>query len=293
MSNATEQIKILHTWEIPVDQDAPETTQEVINGQTVSVTRQVKKTIPIKMALKQPTRREMRQADMFYGTEFNRFVTLGFLPRSILINNHLDITGGVMSGKERDEVIKLSRKHAELEQDLMRAINQPAEEKKKIEDALASVRVQISNVNAANESVFSQTAETKAQNQLTQWLTLFLVYIDKNGKWVPYFEGEGANYQETFNIKEEFMFQLEEKDDPFYLKVVDKALIYIFYLAKGANKPEHFKLIDDELKKQNDAAVQAKKEAEEAAAKIRADAESAITQDSTPQVTPEVVTTTT
>ena len=197
-----------------------------------------------------------------------------------------------MSGKERDQIVRLSHRHAELEQDLLRASSQPEAEKQKIMDQLAAIRVEISNVNAANESVFSQTAEAKATNQLTQWLTLFLVYIEKGGKWVPYFEGGGNTTQEQFNAKEEFMFQLEEKDDPFYLKVIEKALIYVHYLARGANKPEHFKEIDKELAKQHEASVKAQKDAEEARAKLQAEGEAAdkaaTQQVETPQATPEV-----
>jgi hypothetical protein len=240
-------IKILHEWTTEIEKTIDETVPEIINGQEVKVTRPVKKLVATKLALKQPTRRELRAAELFYGTEFNGFVTMGFLPRSILVNKHLDLTGGVLSGKERDHISKLTVDYSELEKDLIRAINEPEDVRTKIQAKLAAIRTEISNVNAANESVFSQTAEVKAQNQLAQWFAFYLVYIDRNGKWEPYFEGD------TFEKKEEFMWKLEESNDEFYLKSIQKILTYIHFYNMGANKPEQFKLIDEELKKQFDA----------------------------------------
>jgi hypothetical protein len=240
-------IKILHSWSVEIEKTVDETVPEVINGQEVKVTRPVKKLVATRLALKQPTRRELRSAELFYGTEFNRFVTLGFLPRSILVNKHLDLTGGVLSGKERDHISKLTVDYSELEKDLIRAINEPEEVRTKIQSQLAAIRTEISNLNAANESVFSQTAEVKAQNQLAQWFAFKLVHIERNSKWEPYFEGD------TFEKQEEFMWKLEESDDDFYIKSIQKILTYIHFYNMGASKPEQFKLIDEELKKQLDA----------------------------------------
>ena len=251
-----ENIKVLHQWEISIEKEIEETVPEIVNGQEVKVTRKVKKPVVTKMALKQPTRRELREAELFYGKEFNKFVTMGFLPRSILVNKHLDLTGGVLSGKERDHVSKLTMRYSELEKDLIRALNEPEEVRTKIQGEMASIKTEISNLNAANESVFSQTAEVKAQNQLAQWFSFNLIYVERNSKWEPYFEGD------TFEKKEEFMWSLEEKSDEFYVKSIQKILTYIHFYNMGANKPEQFKLIDEELKKQFDS----KKEVKEPAA---------------------------
>ena len=239
-------LKTLHEWTIDIDKEVEETATETRDGQEVKVTRKVKKPVISRFALKQPTRRELRTAELFYGTEFNRFVTMGFLPRSILVNKHLDLTGGVLSGKERDHVAKLVIRNAELEKDLIRALNEPEDVRTKIQGEIAGIRTEISNLNAANESVFSQTAEVKAQNQLAQWFSFYLIHIERNSKWEPYFEGE------SFEKKEEYMWKLEEANDELYGKSVQKMATYIHFYNMGANKPEQFKLIDEELKKQYD-----------------------------------------
>lgn len=249
--NTTEVIdnKILHTWEVTVEKEVSETVEQVVNGQPAKVTTKVKKPVSTKMALKRPTRRELRAAELFYGKEFNRFVQMGFLPRSILVNKHLDISGGILSEKERGHAQKLTEKLVSLETDLARAATavNADEVKKKIQGEIVQIRTELINLNAANESVFSQTAEARAQNQLQNWFTFFLVQIDDNGKWIPYFKGD------TFEAKEEHMWSLEEADDTFYNAAADKIATYVYWFNRGADNPEAFRLMDEEMAKQLDA----------------------------------------
>lgn len=236
-------IRTLHAWSVTVTKEVDETVTETRNGQEVKVTAKVKKPVSTRMALKQPNRRELRQAELFYGTEVNRFMALGFLPRSILVNKHLDLTGGVMSLKERTQIATLTARHVELENDLVRTMNEPEEVRKGIQTELAGIRAEITNLNTVNEAVFSQTAEVKAQNQLGQWFAFNLTYIERAGKWEPYFVGK------TFDEKEEWTWKLEEEADQFYLAAITKILTYCHFFNMGATSPEQFKLIDEELLK--------------------------------------------
>ncbi len=239
-----EDIKVLHQWEVTIEKEVEETTSEQINGQYVTVTRKVTKPVATKMALKQPTRRELRKAELFYGKEFNHFVTSGFLPRAIMVNKYLDISGGIMSEKERTRIAELISKRVGLEGDLVRATNEPEAVKNELRNKLVSVNTQLMDLNSANEASFSQTAETKAQSQLTSWFCFFFTFIDRNGKWHPYFEGD------TFEQKEEFMWKLEEAKDKFYETAVDKISLYVDLFNRGLNTPEQFKAIEEELTKQ-------------------------------------------
>lgn len=258
MSTPNDSIRELHSWSIDTERTENESGPEVVGGQTVTVTRPVKKTVSTRMVLKQPTRREIRAAELHYGSEFNRFVRLGFLPRSVLINEHLDLTGGVMSKKEQEMIAKLSKRHVDLEGDQVRAVAaQDKEAQDHIEKEMYAIRSEITNINNANESVFSQTAEAKAQGQLVQWFAFYLTHIERNGRLVHYFEGE------EFKEKEEHMWKLEESNDPFYQQCIQQILTYAHFLNKGASKPEHFQQIDVELKKQ----LESRKATEEAAKK--------------------------
>jgi hypothetical protein len=245
MAQATaSDIKTIHEWTIPVTREVEETVEETRDGQTVKVIRKVTKEVPVKMGLKKLTRREAREADLFYGTQYNWFVTKGFLPRSILINKHLDISGGVLSEKERKDIAALIDRRVTLEADLVRATSASASVQDDLRRQLHAVNSQLIDLNSANEAVFTQTAEAKAQNQLNSWLAFRLTMIERDGKWVPYFEGD------TFEKQEEFMWDLEERNDEFYGKAVEKISLYVGLFVRGVNTPEQFKLIEEDMAKQ-------------------------------------------
>jgi hypothetical protein len=240
----TSDIKTIHEWTIPVTREVEETVEETRDGQTVKVIRKVTKEVLVKMGLKKLTRREAREADLFYGTQYNWFVTKGFLPRSILINKHLDISGGVLSEKERKDIAKLIERRVTLEADLVRATSATQTVQDDLRSQLHAVNSQLIDLNSANEAVFTQTAEAKAQNQLNSWLAFRLTMIERDGKWVPYFEGD------TFEKQEEFMWDLEERNDEFYGKAVEKISLYVGLFVRGVNTPEQFKLIEEDMAKQ-------------------------------------------
>jgi hypothetical protein len=262
-------LKLLHEWVVTVTKEVDETSPEVINGQTLQVTRKVKKEISHKFAIKLPTRRELKSAELFYGKEFNRFFSMGFMPRSILVNKHMDLAGGVMSEKERSHIAELLKKSMELEGDLARLTTASPDEdaKKSAESKLAAIRTEIVNLQIANESVFSQTADARAQSQLNTWFALFLTLVDKNGKWVPYFEGD------SFEQKEEFMWGLEEGNDDLYSKAVSGVSKHVNIFISGGDTPDKFKQalewLDKESEKQltSSAETAAKEVTEVAAAK--------------------------
>lgn len=246
-------IKLLHEWTVSINKEVDETGPEIINGQTVQVTRKVNKEVETKFAIKLPSRRELKAAELFYGKEFNRFFSMGFMPRSIIVNKHMDLSGGVMSEKERNHIADLFKKSIDLEGDLARLATVSADDsaKKIIEAKLAAIRSEIVNVQMANESVFSQTADARAQSQLNTWFALFLTVVFKDGKFVPYFEGD------SFEQKEEFMWGLEDKNDELYNKAVPSISKHVNIFISGGDTPEKFKKtlewVDNETKKQLDS----------------------------------------
>jgi hypothetical protein len=231
-------IKILHEWTVNIKRQVEETGPETINGQTVQVTRKVDKDTLVKFAIKLPTRKELKAAELFYGKEFNRFFSMGFIPKSILINKHMDLSGGIMSEKERNHIAELVKKSVDLETDLIRisSTGEGKDSKAKIEARLAIIKSEIVNLQIANESVFSQTADAKAQSQLNTWFALFLTLTEKSGRWHPYFEGE------TFEQKEEAMWKLEEDQDDLYKNAVESISKHANIFISGGDTPEKFKL---------------------------------------------------
>lgn len=238
--------RILHEWSISIDREVDETTTETRDGQPVTITRKVKKPVVTKMALKQPTRRELRQAELFYGKRFNWYVNEGFLTVPIMTNKQENLTGGILSTKDKDRIETLRSKSVSLDNDLARAVNETPEVKEKLQKELTTVRTELLNLYSANQTAFSQTAEKRAERDLNDWFAYNLTLIDRGG-WKPYFEGA------TFDEKEESMWKLEESNDEFYNAAVGKISTYVQFFNMGLDTSEKFKLAEQELQRQLDS----------------------------------------
>lgn len=252
----TPTIRLLHSWSVTLDQTVKKTTTENVNGAPAQVTRDVVEPVATRFALKHPSRRELRQAELFYGKQYNDFVKMGFLPRSIMVNKHLDISGGVLSEKENAEAKVLIRRHEELEKELKGELT--TEAKETITKEMGDIRSRVLSINAANEAAFNQTAEYKARGQFKVWFALFLTVIQRDGRWVPYFQGD------TFEQREEFMWQLEETSDALYALAAAPIGDYVdLYFTYGFTEAKQFEAFDKMAAER--AAAEAKAKTEEAA----------------------------
>ncbi len=237
---------IIHEWTITLDRTVKKTAPELVNGQMLPVTRDVVEPVVTKMALKRPTRREMRQAELFYGKRFNWYVNEGFLTVPIMTNKQENLTGGILSIKDKDRIETLRSLSVKLDNDLARAVNETAEAKEKLQSELATVRSELLNLYSINQTAFSQTAEKRAERDLNDWFAYNLTLIDRGG-WQPYFAGS------TFDEKEESMWKLEEANDEFYNAAVGKISTYVQFFNMGLDTTEKFKLAEEELQRQLDS----------------------------------------
>lgn len=237
-------LKILHQWQVAQEKTVDETTTETRDGQPVTITRKVKKTVQVPMALKQPTRRELRQAELFYGKRYNWYINEGFVPSSVMANKHLNLVGGVLSDKQRSRMEVLLEKQVQIENDLARSINASKEDKDRLQKELSTVRSELINLYSINQSAFNQTADKRAERDLSDWFAYHLILIDRGHGWQPYYEGD------TFEKKEEFMWSLEESNDEFYNLATQKIATYVQFFALGLDTPEKFKAAEEELERE-------------------------------------------
>lgn len=251
--------RILHTWQVTVTREVSETAPEVVNGQTVQVTRKVQKPVETRMALRDLTRQERRGADLFRAKRTAHYVKdHGLLLASELTNRLINTTGGVLTEKEKERVEKLRARHAELDLEIVRA-KDDVERQKSLQREQANVRTELLTLNAINEQLYAQTAEAKAESDLSNWVTFHVTLIDRSAggaatpDWKPYFEGD------TFEKREAWLWDLEERKDEFYIAAAQKIASYTFWFNKGADSAEAFKLFDEELARQD----QARREVEE------------------------------
>ena len=68
--------------------------------------RTEKEAVPVKIALKRPTRSQLEDGDMFYSIWLNKFIKMGLLTRSMLAKQHVDL-GGTLNDDEKQRYSQL------------------------------------------------------------------------------------------------------------------------------------------------------------------------------------------
>ena len=80
----------------------------------IEITKKVKKEIPFEIIIKEPTRRELEEADMEYSIEMSRCIKKGILTKAMLAKKCSD-TGGLLSENDASRLVELYGELAELE----------------------------------------------------------------------------------------------------------------------------------------------------------------------------------
>ncbi len=134
------------------------------------------------------------------------------------------------------------------------AVSAPEETQADLTAKLSAVSRQMFEIENSNNSLFQHTAENKAEERTIIYMFYFFTYTEKNGKWAPYFEGEDEDPQKKFKMKEEYYFNLEDREDQLIVSIRDRLLqLYSAYYRGFAETAEDFKRIEDNLQKRFEA----------------------------------------
>lgn len=252
--------KPLFEFEVSIEQEVDEVTTKNENGQEITVKSKVKKKVPYKIIMKRPARRENDDLRLFYGAQLAKAIKANLLTKAVLVNNHIDGAGALLSKETAKRVAFLYEKSELLRQDLIRlGVTEDSQKKKEDQEKnlleLLEYKREIEAIESSNQVVFSNTAEAFAQEKANMWLILFQTYIEKDGKIEQMFKGD------DFAKKEDYCFDLEEKEDPLFSAAREKlALYWGMYALNRANSPEDFRTIEEELEKQSQVADKSKEE---------------------------------
>jgi len=197
--------------------------------------------------IKQPTRRQMEEADMEFSIQMSKCVKEGILTKAMLLNKYSD-TGGLMSEAEAKDLAKLYGRLGELQTEFtswkMTDKKKFTEKQQKVVEDMAALRREIAQTETNFAALLNHTADHKAQTRVVTWYLLSLSHIERDGEIVPYFEGD------DFTAKEEFMFKLEEEEDDLFAAVYQKltAFISFWYFSVSAEK-EDFESLEEDIEK--------------------------------------------
>jgi hypothetical protein len=227
-------------------------TEESVNeaGQKVTITKDVTTQIPHNYFIKKPTRALFDEAELFYGVKLSEGVKAGLLTRTLLNKRYVD-DGGILADKTKNAEADAYKDLYDAQNELQRLLaleekDRPdyfAAKKEELESKITVIKNSLTELEMQKESLFDNTAETRARNKVITWWILFLSYYEKNGEKQPFF-GEG-DYETRMNRYDEIF----ESEDPHLVKVANAFIYFIsFWYVGRANSKEDFDVLKLEQK---------------------------------------------
>ncbi len=260
--------KTLHSFVVNIDKEITKTVTREENGQKITVESKVTEAVPYTVVLKEPSRRERQDLDLFQKITYSKAIDLGMLPKAKMQQIMSKDAKSALS-EDDDKNIAAMTAHLEELSDAYKKLNSSENplndelkaSKEKILTEYLALYKKVEDLNTSYQSLYAYTAETYMQTETLNWLTLFLTYLKTTPDAKPEPLFPGADYA----TKKDRSGDMEDASDPLFKASVERLATYWhLYLFNRANKPEDFERIETAWKKR-----------EEEIAKMKADAEKA------------------
>ena len=239
-------MKELFSYTIKVNKEVEKTETKEENGQKITVTQKVKEDVPVKIIIKQPSRKNLEDAELQFSIEMSNCIKKGILTKGMLTKKYSD-TGGVLSEDDAKELVNLYNKITQLENDVLRLNSKSEvdrEAEAKVINEITTLRMRMVQVESAYRALFDNTADNIAQNNVIRWFCLHMAHsqVLPDGNIEPMFKGV------TTEQKLESMHQMDEDEDEVYKKSYRKLATFVsfWFFSKNA-KHEDFKKLDDDI----------------------------------------------
>jgi len=217
-------------------------------GEEVKVTSKVKTTVPVKLAIKKPTRSLFDEAELFYGVRLSEGIKAGLLTRALLAKR-FNNDGGVLSDEEQKEYNELYIDFFNLQNEYQKlSIKEESirtdEEKENLKNVIVKMndaRERLQKYEMAQANLFEQTAENRARNKTIMWWVLQLSLIQGDDKKFKELFNEGS-YEEKIKRYDE----IEESEFGIEKIAIQKLLYLIsfWYIGRAASQEEFEKLLE-------------------------------------------------
>lgn len=224
----------------------PETGEE----EEISVTKEVVDQVPYRIIMKQPTRRQIEDAELEFSVEMSKCIKKGILTKAMLAKKYSD-TGGLLAEEDAKELTKMYVRYGEISQEsekIQIKNVQSDEDKSRLEEIAGEISVlrkDIINVETSYSNLFNHTADVRAENRVIQWYILNLTFIQKEDETgvTPLFAGN------DFDQKLQAYYEMEENGDELYDIVGGKiaALYSFWYYSSGAVSVADFEKLDQDI----------------------------------------------
>tara|TARA_R110000765_G_scaffold26517_5_gene64691 strand:- start:87 stop:728 length:642 start_codon:yes stop_codon:yes gene_type:complete len=191
------------------------------------------------------------EAELYYGVRLAEGIKAGLLTRALL-EKRFENDGGTRSddeNKEYEQIIeKLQGFHKEQSKilDISEKKRTPAQKKrlKELDREIKPTRRSLRDLQLVEDSLYEETAESRARNKVILWWMLHLAHEEEGAKESEFF-GKGA-----FEEKLERYDEIDEGEDFFDLVVARKFAYYVsfWFVGRPSSQKEFQEMIDLALK---------------------------------------------
>ena len=228
--------------------------EETGEEEEVSVTKEIVESVPYRLVMKQPTRRQIEEAELEFSVEMSNCIKRGILTKAMLAKKYSD-TGGLLAEDDAKALTKMYVRYGELSQESEKLQIKNVKTEKdevrisEISGEIALLRKDIINVETSYSNLFNHTADVRAENRVIQWYILYLTFVQKEDEdeLSPLFDGN------DFEQKLQTYYELEEEGDELYDLIGGKiaALYSFWYYSSGAVSKADFEKLDQDIEEGN------------------------------------------
>ena len=234
-----------------------ESVEKKKDGTEVTTAKDVKKEVPYKFFLRRPTRAMTDEAELYYGVKLAEGIKAGLLTRALL-EKRFENDGGTRSDDENKEYQKIIEKlqgfHKEQSKilDISEKKRTPAQKKrlKELDNEIKPTRRALRDLQMVEDSLYEETAESRARNKVILWWMLHLAHEEVEGKGEEKGKDKEFFGAGNFDTKLERYDEIDEGEDFFDLVVARKFAYYVsfWFVGRPSSQKEFQEMIDLALK---------------------------------------------
>lgn len=190
-------MKEIFTYSLPY-QVKEKVTVAQEDGSELTTLQEVEK--KIRVIIKEPTRKDVEAAKNIYQETWSDAVRRGILTRAIIDKTYSNSNGFLSDNEKKnlqdaaDKMIEIKKKYENFKD--IKEEDQTEEQKieiKKLSDEFLTAKDSFDQLDQFSDVLYRNSAETIASEKQLLYNTLFLSYVDKDGKIEPIVGGESLS----------------------------------------------------------------------------------------------------
>ncbi len=238
-------MKELFSYIVKVNKEVEKTETKEENGQKITVTQKIKEEVPVRVIIKQPSRKNLEDAELQFSVELSNCIKKGILTKGMLTKKYSD-TGGMLSEEDAKELVTLYNKITQYQNELLLLTSKTDYDKQieaEIINRITTTRMRMVQVESLYRTLFDNTADNIAQNNVIRWFCLHMAHtqVMPDGNIEPMFKGNSTEQ------KLESLHQMDENEDEIYTKAYRKLATFMsfWFFSKNAKHEDFQKLEND------------------------------------------------